>query len=119
MCGAGRWQVGAWRGVTVHEFRTASGVRLRPVAQRPGDLNWLLLPGGPGIGSQSLQGLAEATAVPCVTWLVDLPDAEATGRRIEFFARCAALEDLAYGRTHGRAEYTRAAERSLGWLFPS
>jgi pimeloyl-ACP methyl ester carboxylesterase len=59
--------------VTVHEFRTASGVRLRPVARRPGDLNWLLLPGGPGIGSQSLQGLAEAVAVPGVTWLVDLP----------------------------------------------
>jgi pimeloyl-ACP methyl ester carboxylesterase len=55
------------------EFRTASGVRLRPVAERPGDLNWLLLPGGPGIGSQSLRGLAETIDVPGVTWLVDLP----------------------------------------------
>jgi alpha-beta hydrolase superfamily lysophospholipase len=59
--------------VTVDEFRTASGVRLRPVAERSGDLNWLLLPGGPGIGSESLQGLAEAVGVPGVTWLVDLP----------------------------------------------
>ncbi|GAA3243862.1 alpha/beta hydrolase [Dactylosporangium siamense] len=59
--------------MTVHEFRTASGVRLRPVAERPGDLNWLLLPGGPGIGSESLRGLADAVGVAGVTWLVDLP----------------------------------------------
>ncbi|GAB3839919.1 alpha/beta fold hydrolase [Dactylosporangium cerinum] len=59
--------------MTVDEFRTASGVRLRPVAERPGDLNWLLLPGGPGIGSESLQGLADAVGVAGVTWLVDLP----------------------------------------------
>jgi len=39
-------------------------------------------------------------------------------KRIEFFARCAALEDLAYERASGRTEYTRAAERSLRWLFP-
>jgi aminoglycoside phosphotransferase (APT) family kinase protein len=38
--------------------------------------------------------------------------------RITFFARCAALEDLAYGRESGRAEYARTAERSLAWLFP-
>lgn len=40
-------------------------------------------------------------------------------RRITYFARCAALEDLAYGRESGRVEYSRAAERSLSWLFPS
>jgi aminoglycoside phosphotransferase (APT) family kinase protein len=34
--------------------------------------------------------------------------------RIEFFARCAALEDLAYGRR----EYVIAAQRSIAWLFP-
>jgi aminoglycoside phosphotransferase (APT) family kinase protein len=33
--------------------------------------------------------------------------------RITYFARCAALEDLAYGHEHARA-----AERSLAWLFP-
>ncbi|GHJ49153.1 alpha/beta hydrolase [Catellatospora sp. TT07R-123] len=59
--------------MTTHEFRTASGVRLRPVIEQPGDLNWLLLPGGPGIGSEILQGLAETVRVPGVTWLVDLP----------------------------------------------
>jgi hypothetical protein len=38
--------------------------------------------------------------------------------RIEFFARCAALEDLAYGHATGRGEYVANAERSLDWLFP-
>jgi aminoglycoside phosphotransferase (APT) family kinase protein len=44
-------------------------------------------------------------------------DSRELRRRITFFARCAALEDLAYGRTSGREEYLRAAERSLSWLF--
>jgi len=39
-------------------------------------------------------------------------------QRIEFFARCAALEDLAYGSATGRAVYATSAERSLAWLFP-
>jgi aminoglycoside phosphotransferase (APT) family kinase protein len=43
-----------------------------------------------------------------------LPDAMP---RITFFARCAALEDLAYGRATGRDEYVRSAERSFEWLF--
>jgi hypothetical protein len=41
------------------------------------------------------------------------------GERITFFARCAALEDLVFGREHGRSQYARAAERSLAWLFPT
>ena len=40
---------------------------------RPGELNWLLLPGGPGIGSESLHALADAMDVPGTIWLVDLP----------------------------------------------
>lgn len=52
---------------------TPSGVRLRLHARRPGALNWLLLPGGPGIGSESLEGLAAALGVPGSIWLVDLP----------------------------------------------
>jgi pimeloyl-ACP methyl ester carboxylesterase len=52
---------------------TPNGVRLRKVAARPGALNWLLLPGGPGIGSESLQELADALDTPGTTWLVDLP----------------------------------------------
>ncbi len=38
--------------------------------------------------------------------------------RIEFFARCGALEDLAFGIQTGRHEYVTNAERSFGWLFP-
>jgi aminoglycoside phosphotransferase (APT) family kinase protein len=38
--------------------------------------------------------------------------------RVEFFARCAALEDLAYGRATGGREYVTNAERSFDWLFP-
>jgi len=52
---------------------TCSGVRLRRHSIREGALNWLLLPGGPGIGSESLHELAEALTVPGAIWLVDLP----------------------------------------------
>jgi aminoglycoside phosphotransferase (APT) family kinase protein len=46
-----------------------------------------------------------------------LADAHAAMARAESFARCAALEDLAYGRDSGRSEYTHAAEQSIAWLF--
>jgi pimeloyl-ACP methyl ester carboxylesterase len=52
---------------------TPSGVRLRRRASRAGDLNWLFLPGGPGIGSQSLHELVDTVEVPGCSWLVDLP----------------------------------------------
>ncbi|MEO6887056.1 MAG: alpha/beta hydrolase [Jatrophihabitantaceae bacterium] len=38
-----------------------------------GELNWLFLPGGPGLGSESLAGLVDAVAPPGTSWLVDLP----------------------------------------------
>ncbi|MDI1482474.1 alpha/beta hydrolase [Polyangium sp. y55x31] len=59
--------------MTTAEFFTARGVRLRRRAERPGDLNWLFLPGGPGIGSESLHELADALDVPGAIWMVDLP----------------------------------------------
>ena len=37
--------------------------------------------------------------------------------RVLFLARCAALEDLAYGAATGRRAYATAARASLGWLF--
>jgi pimeloyl-ACP methyl ester carboxylesterase len=55
------------------EFWTPSGVRLRAAGRRPGSGNWLFLPGGPGIGSESLVGLVDAVEVPGASWLVDLP----------------------------------------------
>jgi len=39
--------------------------------------------------------------------------------RIEFYARCAALEDLAYGQARGRRAYAANAARSFAWLFPA
>ncbi|WP_157956566.1 alpha/beta hydrolase [Dyella sp. C11] len=46
---------------------------MRLHSTRPGSLNWLLLPGGPGIGSESLIELADALHVPGSIWLIDLP----------------------------------------------
>lgn len=54
-------------------FWTQSGVRLRQRTQRPGSLNWLFLPGGPGIGSESLHELVDSAELPGTTWMVDLP----------------------------------------------
>lgn len=52
---------------------TESGVRLTERSHRAGALNWLFLPGGPGIGSESLAGLVDLLDVPGTSWLVDLP----------------------------------------------
>lgn len=54
-------------------FYTPSGVRLRRRVSRAGPLSWLLLPGGPGIGSESLHELADTMDVPGSIWMVDLP----------------------------------------------
>src|SRR3954468_23265741 len=56
-----------------HEHWTQSGVRLRLRHDRAGDMNWLFLPGGPGIGSESLHELVDTVDVPGRAWLVDLP----------------------------------------------
>ncbi|MDI5962496.1 alpha/beta fold hydrolase [Streptantibioticus silvisoli] len=57
----------------VRERWTRSGVRLREAAVRPGRWNWLFVPGGPGLGSESLADLVRAVDVPGRSWLVDLP----------------------------------------------
>ena len=46
------------------------------------------------------------------------PPDEGFADRVLFVARCAALEDLAYGVATGRDEYSTAARASLGRLFP-
>lgn len=61
---------------------TTSGVRLRKRCERPGDLDWLLLPGGPGIGSESLHGLADILDTPGRVWMVDLPETDPTWQRL-------------------------------------
>ena len=59
--------------MTAQVFFTPTGVRLRQRSRSFGDLNWLLLPGGPGLGSESLHELADALNVPGSIWMVDLP----------------------------------------------
>lgn len=51
---------------------TESGVRLRRHIHRIHPLNWLLLPGGPSIGSERLIELADAMHVSGSIWVVDL-----------------------------------------------
>ncbi|MGI5450055.1 alpha/beta fold hydrolase [Streptomyces sp. CA-243310] len=55
------------------QWWTPSGVRLRRASHRPGRWNWLFVPGGPGLGSESLLGLVRAAEVPGTAWLLDLP----------------------------------------------
>ncbi|MEY9872030.1 pimeloyl-ACP methyl ester carboxylesterase [Streptacidiphilus sp. MAP12-33] len=57
----------------MEERWTSSGVRLRRASLSPGRWNWLLVPGGPGLGSESLAGLVDPEAMPGTVWLVDLP----------------------------------------------
>ena len=52
---------------------TPLGVRMIRARRSPGRWNWLFLPGGPGIGSDSLIELVEAADLPGTSWLVDLP----------------------------------------------
>jgi pimeloyl-ACP methyl ester carboxylesterase len=59
--------------MNTHQFWTPLGVRLRAHRRRAGECNWLFLPGGPGIGSESLTQLVDAADVPGTSWLVDLP----------------------------------------------
>jgi len=52
---------------------TRSGVHMVQHRVNRGDLNWLFLPGGPGLGSESLHELVAAVQTPGTSWLVDLP----------------------------------------------
>jgi pimeloyl-ACP methyl ester carboxylesterase len=57
-----------------HFLWTQSKARLQ-FLQKNGNKNyhWFLLPGGPGLGSESLRGLAKILSLPGSVWLVDLP----------------------------------------------
>ena len=53
---------------------TQSGARLQQLrVAKEESYNWLFLPGGPGLGSESLTGLPEILDVPGALWLLDLP----------------------------------------------
>lgn len=56
------------------EFWTKSKARLQRVSeQHTAPVNWLFLPGGPGLGSQSLSKLIELLSLPGNIWRLDLP----------------------------------------------
>lgn len=55
-------------------FWTQSRARLQLVyGSEEGNLNWLFLPGGPGLGSESLLPLLKILQLPGKLWLLDLP----------------------------------------------
>lgn len=56
-------------------YRTPSGARLKlfQSSSKEGSYNWLFLPGGPGLGSESLHPLLEILELPGSSWTLDLP----------------------------------------------
>ena len=52
---------------------TKSKARLQCVNSTPGKYHWLFLPGGPGLGSESLAPLTNILQLPGSTWHVDFP----------------------------------------------
>ena len=71
---------------------TASRARLRLFRVDEGkNLHWLFLPGGPGLGSESLIPLLEILNIPGTMWLLDLPGdgSNRTSTNKEAFSRWA------------------------------
>ncbi len=55
-------------------YRTASKARLKYIRSNDmGQFHWLFLPGGPGLGSESLSGLVNVLKLPGTMWYADLP----------------------------------------------
>lgn len=53
---------------------TSLKTRLQFIKSTPGsNFNWLFLPGGPGLGSESLSSLTNKLKLPGTMWHVDLP----------------------------------------------
>ena len=71
----------------------------------------------PGLCRRLYRGFRPAFLTTVLKAYRGLDDPQSAMSRIEFFARCAALEDLAHGRDSGRDEYGRVAEKALTWLF--
>lgn len=68
---------------------TKSKARLQLVNTNSGkNYNWLFLPGGPGLGSESLRGLHDILDLPGNVWNVDLPGdgSNTTENDVEHFA---------------------------------
>ena len=60
--------------MTKNYLWTKLGARLRFIKSHAGSpFNWIFLPGGPGLGSESLQDLVDILDLPGTIWLMDLP----------------------------------------------
>lgn len=58
----------------VKDIITSSKARLRYIrSDSASDYHWLFLPGGPGLGSESLSGLVDILHLPGTLWYADLP----------------------------------------------
>jgi len=68
---------------------TTLRARLHLVHSAPGKYHWLFLPGGPGLGSESLNGLADILQLPGTVWHVDFPGdgSNTTPNDAEYFSR--------------------------------
>jgi pimeloyl-ACP methyl ester carboxylesterase len=86
-------------------FWTTSKARLTSIKTTPGaHFNWLFLPGGPGMGSESLAPLTNLLALPGTIWHLDLPGdgSNITSDDTEYFSHwsqalveaCSALEHV-------------------------
>lgn len=58
---------------TLMLLKTTSQARLRQVKSSEGITNWIFLPGGPGLGSESILPLLNILDLPGTFWLLDLP----------------------------------------------
>ena len=53
---------------------TSLKARLQFICSLPGgNYNWIFIPGGPGLGSESLSDLSQLLKLPGTTWHLDLP----------------------------------------------
>ncbi len=59
--------------VEVERYWTKLKARLLLIRSTPGNHNWLFLPGGPGLGSESLTPLTALLQLPGTIWHLDLP----------------------------------------------
>lgn len=86
-----------------HLFLTQSRARLQLIYSSEGNLNWLFLPGGPGLGSESLLPLLKTLQLQGKLWLLDLPGdgSNTTSNNSESFSHWpAALVEAVQSFTH-------------------
>src|SRR3990167_2429723 len=79
------------------------------------DINWLFLPGGPGLGSESLRSLIEILKLPGNLWLLDLPGdgSNTTSNNAESFSKW----EAALVEAVSRFEHVILVAHSTGGMY--